>query len=68
MQLPVVVFRRKDKLFVTEYCSDLNFERFVDIMNILLPDSVFNESKSISKETLSLLCNLASCEKDKKLI
>ena len=66
MQLPVVAFRLKEKLFVTEYRSDMNHDKFVQFINMLVPESVL--SKGLSKESLKMLCDLASTEKDKKLI
>ena len=66
MQLPVVVFRLREKLFATEYRSDMNYDKFVQFINMLVPASVL--SKGLSKESLKMLCDVASSEKDKKLI
>ena len=56
MQLPVVVFRLREKLFVTEFRSDMNYDKFVQFINMLVPESVL--SKGLSKESLKLLCDL----------
>ncbi len=66
MQLPVAVFRIKDKLYVAENRPDMNYTRFVKFLNMLVPTELMQ--KGISRENLKILCELASSEKDKKLI
>ena len=66
MQLPIAVFRIKDKLYVAENRSDMNFTRFVKFLSMLVPAE--SMQKGISRENLKILCELASSEKDKKLI
>lgn len=66
MQLPIVVFRVNQKLFVAEYSPDMNYEKFMKFFNLLVPDKTM--AKGISRETLKMLCDLSSSEKDKKLI
>lgn len=66
VQLPVAVFRANEKLFVTEYTSNMNYEKFTKFYSLLVPETVM--LKGISKESLKILCDLASSEKDKKLI
>ena len=66
MQLPIVVFRVNQKLFVAEYSPDMNYEKFMKFFNMLVPDKTM--PKGMSRETLKMLCDLSSSEKDKKLI
>lgn len=66
MQLPVAVFRIKDKLYVAENRPDMNYTRFVKFLNMLVPAELMH--KGISSENLKILCELASSENDKKLI
>ncbi|CAB4022429.1 Hypothetical predicted protein, partial [Paramuricea clavata] len=65
MQLPVVIFPIKTKLYVTRYSSGTNYDKFIELLENLVPDS---KCESINKEELKLLCSLATNEKDKKLI
>lgn len=65
MQLPVVIFPIKSKLYVTRYSSGTNYDKFIELLENLVPDS---KCESINKEELKLLCSLATNEKDKKLI
>jgi hypothetical protein len=66
MQLPVAVFRANEKLFVTEYTPNMNYERFTKFYRLLIPQTTMQ--KGISKESLRMLCALSSSEKDRKLI
>jgi hypothetical protein len=66
MQLPVAVFRIKNKLYVAENRPDMNYIRFLKFLNMLVPVELMQ--KGISRENLNILCELASSEKDKKLI
>jgi hypothetical protein len=66
MQLPVAVFRIKNKLYVAKNRPDMNYIRFVKFLNMLVPVELMQ--KGISRENLNILCELASSEKDKKLI
>lgn len=54
MQLPVVIFPIKSKLFVTRYSTGTDFNRFAELLENLVPDSKF---KSMSKKELKLLCS-----------
>ena len=65
MQLPVVIFPIKSKLYVTRYSSGTNYDKFIELLENLVPDS---KCESINKEELKLLCSLATNEKYKKLI
>ncbi len=66
MQLPVAVFRANERLFVTEYTPNMNYEKFTKFYSLLVPQTTMQ--KGISKESLKMLCDLSSSEKDKKLI
>ena len=66
VQLPVAVFRVNEKLFVTEFTPNMNYEKFTELYSLLVPETVMQ--KGISKESLKMLCDLSSSEKDKKLI
>ena len=66
MQLPVVIFRVQNRLFVVEYVQNVNYEKFVKFLNLFVPEK--HLQKGISRENLKMICELASSEKDKKLI
>ena len=66
MQLPIAVFRVKDKLYVVENRPDMNYTRFVKFLSMLVPAELMQTG--ILRENLKILCELASSEKDKKLI
>lgn len=74
MQLPVVIFPveieiGKKKLLVTEQHATVNYEKVGDFLKSLLESKPCTaQIPSISKETLKVVCDLASSEKDKKLI
>ena len=65
MQLPVVVFPIKNKLFITEYSHGRDYKKLSKFIEDLVPE---NKCESLSKEEMKLLCSLASSEKDRKLI
>ena len=66
IQFPVVIFRCFSQLFVTEYVDGLNFAKLVSCVAKYLPQSKI--CAGINKENLKLLCEMASSEKDKRLI
>ena len=73
LQLPVVIFpveiqRGQKKLLVTQQHTTVNYEKVGDFLKTLLeykPNTA--QIPSISKETLKVICDLASSEKDKRL-
>ena len=73
-QLPVVIFpvetqRAQKKLLVTEQHTTVNYEKVGDFLKTLLESKPYTaQFPSISRETLKIVCDLASSEKDKKLI
>ena len=60
------MFRAKERLLVTEYVPNMNYEKFTKFYSLLVPETVM--AKGISKESLRMLCALSSSEKDKELI
>ena len=66
MQLPVTIFRLNKQLFVTEFDWEINMTKFVSFTSQLVkPEHV---SHGIDKNVLKLLSELATSEKDKRLI
>ena len=66
IQFPVIIFRCFSQLFVTEYVHGLNFAKLASCVAKYLPQSKI--CAGINKENLKLLCEMASSEKDKRLI
>lgn len=66
IQLPVIIFRCFDQLFVTEYVDGLDFTKLASCVAKYVPQNCL--SSGIDKENLKLLCELASSEKDRRLI
>ena len=66
IQLPVVIFRAFGQLFVTEFVHGVNFPKLVGIVSKFVPAKRINGG--LNKESLRLLCELASTEKDRRLI
>ena len=63
---PVIIFRCFNQLSVTEYVHELNFTKPAScVANYLLQRKLRSE---INKKDLKLLCEVASTEKDKRLI
>ena len=66
MQLPVCIFKLDKQLFVTELNHAVDMTKFVNFASTLVkPESL---SCGIDKNSLKLLCELASSKKDKQLI
>ena len=74
IQLPVVIFplqihNGQKKLFVTEQHTTVNYEKVGGFVKTLLESKPHTAPiPRISKETLKVICDLASPEKDKRLI
>ncbi len=66
IQLPVVIFRAFGQLFVTEFVNGVDFPKLVSIVSKFVPAKRINGG--LNKESLRLLCELASTEKDRRLI
>lgn len=65
IQLPVVIFRAFGQLFVTEFVKDVDFLKLFGFVSKLVPAKRI--SGGLNKESLRLLCELASTEKDRRL-
>ena len=66
IQLPVVIFRAFGQLFVTEFVNGVDFSKLVDVVSKFVPAKRI--TSGLNKESLRLLCELASSEKDRRLI
>ncbi len=65
MQLPVVVFRYNNQLFLTELNRTVDMSKFIKFVSHLIAP---NNVNGTSKESLKLMLELASGEKDMRLI
>ena len=66
MQLPVTIFRHEKQLCVTEIKQGLNMKKFSEFLSTMVkPERL---SLGIDKDCLKVICELASSEKDRKLI
>lgn len=66
MQLPVAVFRQNGQLFVVESMPGVDLPNFVSqICNLMKPEQL---NLGLDKKILKSLCDLATTEKDKRLI
>lgn len=66
IQLPVVIFRAFGQLFVTEYVEDVDFTKLASCVSHFVPEKSL--TSGMSRESLKVLCELASSEKDRRLI
>jgi hypothetical protein len=64
--MPVVIFRAFGQLFVTEFVNGVDFPKLVNIVSKFVPVKRINGG--LNKERLRVLCELASTEKDRRLI
>eukprot|EP00112_Aurelia_sp_Birch-Aquarium-sp1_P004497 Seg1510.1 transcript_id=Seg1510.1/GoldUCD/mRNA.D3Y31 product="hypothetical protein" protein_id=Seg1510.1/GoldUCD/D3Y31 len=66
MQLPVAVFRQNGQLFVVESMPGVDLPNFVSqICNLMKPEQL---NLGLDNKILKSLCDLATTEKDKRLI
>ena len=74
LQLPVAIFslelqKGQKKLFVTELNTAVNYEKLGEFLRTVSVSTDCNTQFPItSRETLKIVCDLASSEKDKRLI
>lgn len=74
LQLPVAIFplelqKGQKKLFVTEVNTAVNYEKLGEFLRTVSVSTDCNtQFPIISRETLKIVCDLASSEKDKRLI
>jgi len=66
IQLPVVIFRAFGQLFVTEYVKNVDFTRLASCVSNFVPEKSL--TSGMGRESLKVLCELASSEKDRRLI
>lgn len=66
IQLPVVIFRAFGQLFVTEYVEDVDFTKLASCVSHFVPEESL--TSGMSRESLKVLCELASSEKGRRLI
>ena len=66
IQLPVVIFRAFGQLFVTEYVEDVDFTKLASCVSHFVPEKGL--TSGMSRESLKVLCELASSEKERRLI
>ncbi|CAB4005888.1 Hypothetical predicted protein [Paramuricea clavata] len=66
IQLPVIIFRSFNQLFVTAFVDRVDYTKLVQCVYKYIPQKTM--SSGVDKDSLQLMCELASSEKDRKLI
>ena len=66
IQLPVIIFRSFNKLFVTEFVDKVDFLKLTECISKYIPQQKL--STGINRESLQFLCELTSTEKDRRLV
>lgn len=66
LQFPVIIFRSFNQLFVIEFVDNIDFKKLVQCVSKYIPPKKL--SSGVDKDSLQLMCELASSEKDRRLI